>query len=191
MALRICFISSEVAPLAKTGGLADVAGALPRQLREQGHDIRIFMPLYSSIGTAALQIAAVPGAQNMELRLGNHRYGFSLLETQLPDSEVPLYLVHCPAAFDRPSIYTSAPDEYLRFLILQRAAIEGCQRLRFSPHVVHCNDWHTGLVPLMLKSIYAWDSLFSQTRTVMSIHNVGYQGIFDAGTIYDIGGDVR
>jgi len=191
MALRICFISSEVAPLAKTGGLADVAGALPRQLHEQGHDIRIFMPLYSSIGTAALQIAPVPGAQNIELRLGTHRYEFSLLETQLPDSEVTLYLVHCPAAFDRPSIYTYAPDEHLRFLILQRAAIEGCQRMRFGPHVVHCNDWHTGLVPMMLKSIYAWDALFAQTRTVMSIHNVGYQGIFPAGTAYDIGGDVR
>jgi starch synthase len=191
MALRICFISSEVAPLAKTGGLADVAGALPRQLREQGHDIRVFMPLYSSIGTAALQIAPVVGAQNIALRLGAHRYEFSLLETQLPDSDVPLYLVHCPAAYDRPTIYTSGPDEHLRFLVLQRAAIEACQQLQFAPHIVHCNDWHTGLVPMLLKAIYAWDALFARTRTVMSIHNVGYQGIFGAGTTFDIGGDVR
>jgi starch synthase len=191
MPLRICFISSEVAPLAKTGGLADVAGALPRQLHEQGHDVRVFMPLYSSIGTAALSMAPVETAQQVELRLGTHRYRYSLLGSRLPDSDVPLYLVHCPEAYDRPSIYTSAADEHLRFLILQRAALEGCQQLAFAPHIVHCNDWHTALVPMLLKSVYAWDSLFAATRTVLSIHNIGYQGIFDASTTYDVGGDVR
>jgi starch synthase len=190
MALRICFIASEVAPLAKTGGLADVAGALPRRLRDQGHDVRVFMPLYSSIGTAALQIAPLPGAQHIELRLGAHRYEYSVLQTQLPGSDVPLYLVHCPAVYDRASIYTSAGDEHLRFLVLQRAAIESCQHLAFAPQIMHCNDWHTGLVPILLKSVYAWDRMFAQTRTVMSIHNIGYQGVFDASTVHDIGGDV-
>lgn len=191
MPLRICFIASEVAPLAKTGGLADVAGSLPRHLHEQGHDIRMFMPLYSSIGTPTLRTTPVDGAQNVEARLGPHRYRYSLLETKLPGSNVPLYLVHCPEAYDRPSIYTSGPDEHLRFLILQRAALEGCQRLGFSPHIAHCNDWHTALVPMLLKSAYAWDSLFTGTRSVMSIHNIGYQGIFDAKTAYDAGGDIR
>src|SRR5262245_26483329 len=191
MALRICFIASEVAPLAKTGGLADVAGALPKQLREQGHDIRVFMPLYSSIGTPTLQMTPVEGAQNIEARLGTHLYRYSLLETTLPGSSVPLYLVHCPEAYDRPSLYTADPDEHLRFLILQRAALEGCQRLRFAPHIVHCNDWHTGLVPLLLKTAFAWDSLFAGTRSVMSIHNIGYQGIFDSSTAHDAGSDIR
>ena len=160
--MRICFVASEVAPLAKTGGLADVAGALPRHLHDQGHDIRVFMPFYSSIGTAALQMVPVEGAQNVELRLGAHLYRYSLLETQLPGSSVPLYLVHCPAVYDRPTIYTIGADEHLRFLVLQRAALDGCQRLKFSPHIVHCNDWHTALLPMLLKTLYAWDKRVSR-----------------------------
>lgn len=190
MGLSICFVASEVAPLAKTGGLADVSGALPRQLKAQGHDVRLFMPLYSSMGTAALQTAPVAGAQDSELQLGSHRYRYSLLAATLPESDVPLYLVHCPAAYDRPSIYTTAADEHLRFLVLQRAALDGCQRLGFAPQIVHCNDWHTALMPMLLKTVYAWDRLFDSARTVLTIHNIGYQGWFDASTTYDIGGNI-
>jgi starch synthase len=188
--MRICFVASEVTPLAKTGGLADVAGALPRHLRAQGHDVCVFMPLYSSIGTAALQTVPVESAQNVELRLGAHPYRYSLVASRLPDSDVPLYLVHCPAVYDRPTIYGNAGDEHLRFLVLQRAALEGCQRMQFAPHIVHCNDWHTALMPMLLKTLYAWDDLFRATRTVLSIHNIGYQGWFDASTTYDVGGNV-
>jgi starch synthase len=191
MPLRICFIASEVAPLAKTGGLADVAGALPRHVHAQGHDVRVFMPFYSSIGAAARGAAPVAAAQNVDLHLGAHHYRYSLLETTLPQSTAPIYLVHCPAAYDRQSIYTSASDEHLRFLILQRAALDGCQRLGFAPDVAHCNDWHTALTPLLLKSVYAWDRMFSATRSMLSIHNIGYQGVFGAGAINDVGGDVR
>lgn len=191
MPLKICFVASEIAPLAKTGGLADVAGVLPRHLLAQGHDVRVFMPLYSSMGNGALQSVPVETARHVPLALGPHRYWYTLLESRLPNSDVPLYLVHCPEVYDRASIYTSAVDEHLRFLVLQRAALEGCQRMQFAPDVVHCNDWHTALMPMMLKSIYAWDSLFAATRSVLSIHNIGYQGIFGAGTTYDVGGDVR
>ncbi len=188
--MRICFVASEVAPLAKTGGLADVAGALPRHLHAQGHDIRVIMPLYSSIGTAALEMLPVESAQNVELRLGAHLYRYSLFETRLPGSAVPLYLVHCPAVYDRSTIYTNAPDEHLRFIVLQRAALDCCQLLKFAPDIVHCNDWHTALLPMLLRTVYAWDNLFRATRTVLSIHNIGYQGWFDAATTYDLGGNV-
>jgi starch synthase len=189
--MKICFVASEVAPLAKTGGLADVAGALPRYLHGRGHDIRLFMPLYSSIGLSGLGAAHVDVAQDVPLQLGSHQYRFSLLEAQLPNSSVPIYLVHCPAAFDRASLYTSSADEHLRFLVLQRAALESCQRLAFAPEIIHCNDWHTALIPLLLRTAYAWDRLFERSRTVMSIHNIGYQGIFPSATMYDIGADVR
>jgi starch synthase len=149
------------------------------------------MPFYSSVGATARDAVPVPTAQNVDLHLGVHHYRYSLLETSLPDSTTPLFLVHCPAAYDRQSIYTSAPDEHLRFLILQRAALDGCQRLGFAPHIVHCNDWHTALTPLLLKSVYAWDGLFAATRSMLSIHNIGYQGVFGAGALYDVGGDVR
>ncbi len=189
--MRICFVASEIAPLAKTGGLADVAGALPRHLQALGHDIRLFMPLYSSIGLSALGASHVDVAQDVPLELGAHSYRFSLLEARLPGSTVPLYLVHCPAVFDRPSIYTTAADEHLRFLVLQRAALESCQRLQFAPDIVHCNDWHTALIPTLLKTAYAWDQLFARAKTVMSIHNIGYQGVFPAATMYDVGTDIR
>ncbi|MFO7304168.1 MAG: glycogen synthase [Gammaproteobacteria bacterium] len=189
--MRIAFIASEVAPLAKTGGLADVAGALPRQLHDFGHDVRVFMPLYASIGAGTSDAVALTNAQAVPLHLGPHFYRFSVLESRLPDSNIPLYFVHCPELYDRPSIYTQDVDEHLRFLLLQRAALETCQRLVFGPDIVHCNDWHTALLPLLLKSIYAWDRLFAGTRTVLTIHNVGYQGVFGSHTIDDVGGDVR
>lgn len=191
MPLKICFVASEIAPLAKTGGLADVAGVLPRQLQALGHDVRVFMPLYSSMSNGVLRDAPpVTTASNVPLALGPHRYSFTILESRLPNSSTPLYLVHCPEVYDRPSIYTSGVDEHLRFLVLQRAALDACQRMQFAPDILHCNDWHTALMPMMLKSVYAWDSLFAATRPVLSIHNIGYQGIFPAATTYDIGGDV-
>jgi starch synthase len=189
--MKICFLASEVAPLAKTGGLADVAGALPRYLLDRGHDIRVFMPLYSSIGLSGLGAAHVDVAQDVPLQLGFHQYRFSLLEARVPNSSVPIFLVHCPPAFDRPSLYTNSADEHLRFLVFQRAVLESCQRLAFAPDIIHCNDWHTALTPLLLRAAYAWDSLFARSRTVMSIHNIGYQGVFPAATMYDIGADVR
>lgn len=191
MPLKICFVASEIAPLAKTGGLADVAGVLPKQLHSLGHDVRVFMPLYSSMGNFASHATPLDTARHVPLALGPHRYWYTLLEARLPNSDVPLYLVHCPEVYDRPSIYTSGIDEHLRFMVLQRAALEGCQRMQFAPDVVHCNDWHTALIPMLLKSVYAWDGLFAATKSVLSIHNIGYQGIFDSSTIYDIGGEVR
>jgi starch synthase len=188
--MRICFVASEIAPLAKSGGLADVASALPQYLHAQGHDLRLFMPLYSSIGMAAVNAAALDNIQNVELRLGPHTYWFSLLQGTLPNTQVPVYLVHCPAAYDRPSLYTHGPDEHLRFLVLQRAVLESCQRMGFAPQIVHCNDWHTALLPALLKSLYAWDRLFEHSRTVMSIHNIGYQGDFPSSTTYDVGGSL-
>src|SRR4051812_11602674 len=129
MPMRICFVASEIAPLAKTGGLADVANALPQYLHSRGHDLRLFMPLYSSIGMGAVNATAIDNITDVELRLGPHTYWFSLLKGTLPNNGVPVYLVHCPAAFDRSSLYTQGPDEHLRFLVLQRAVLESCQRM--------------------------------------------------------------
>lgn len=183
MPLRICFVSSEVAPLAKTGGLADVSGALPRQLNALGHDVRIFMPLYSGIDRNKYSLHAVEGLRDIAMALGTLEFRFSLLKATLPDSKSPIYLIDCPAAFDRASLYTDGDDEHLRFLVLQRAALDSCQRLKFAPHILHCNDWHTALMPLMLKTHYAWDRLFADTKSLMSIHNIGYQGHFSSTTL--------
>jgi starch synthase len=183
MHLNICFVSSEVAPLAKTGGLADVAGALPRQLHALGHDVRVFMPLYSSVQRSLLALNVVAKVQDIPLKLGALEYRFSLVAGTLPDSRTLIYLVDCPEVFHRAQLYTTDHDEHLRFLILQRAVLDSCQRLNFAPHILHCNDWHASLLPMLLKTQYAWDKLFARTRSLLSIHNIGYQGLFGSNTL--------
>ncbi|MCE3284822.1 MAG: hypothetical protein K0R70_1078, partial [Steroidobacteraceae bacterium] len=102
--------------------------------------------------------------------------------------DVWVHLVDCPAVFDRPQIYSDAPDEHLRYLVLTRAALECCQRLGFPPDIVHCNDWHTAFAPLLLRTAYAWDRhVFGASRSVFTIHNIGYQGVFSAGAAADVG----
>jgi starch synthase len=187
MSLRICFIASEVAPLAKTGGLADVAGALTKYLSNAGHDVRTFMPLYRQVERQRLDICPVEFLRGITLQLGAQLLHYDVLTARLPDSNAMIYLVDSPALFDRDSIYGNAPDEHLRFILLTHAALQCCQRMGFAPQILHCNDWHTGLGPLLLRTTYAWDRLFGETRSLMSIHNIAYQGIFSAKLLADTG----
>ena len=185
--LRICFVSSEVTPFAKTGGLGDVSAALPRTLHRLGHDVRPFLPFYSQIDRDAHQILPVEFLEDLPLGLGGRTYHFSVYTTEIPRSGLPLYLVHCPALFDRPGLYGSGVDEAVRFALLTRAAIECCQRMGFAPDVFHANDWHAALLPLYLKTVYEWDDLFAGSRSVLTIHNIGYQGVFPAAAAQAVG----
>jgi len=185
--LKICLVSSELAPLAKTGGLADVSAALSAFLNRKGHDIRVVIPFYSAIDTESLVIARDPLLQNLSIRVGNHYLNYSIDTTTLPNTTLKIYLLRCPELYDRPGIYTGGSDEHLRFILLSRVAIEMCQHMGFAPDIFHCHDWHTALAPLFLKTHYAWDSLFENTRSVLTIHNIGYQGIFDAHILHDMG----
>ncbi|MEJ0098918.1 MAG: glycogen synthase [Pseudomonadota bacterium] len=185
--LNVCFIASEIAPLSKTGGLADVAGALAKYLHADGHDIRVFAPLYRQIDRSKLDIWPVDFLRDVPLQLGPHRLRFSVQATRLPGSAVTIYLIDMPALFERDRIYGNAPDEHLRFILLTHAAFLCCQRMAFAPHILHCNDWHTGFGPLLLKTVYAWDQLFQGTRSLMSIHNLAYQGVFGSNVSPDIG----
>jgi len=176
--LRIAFVTAELAPYAKTGGLADVSAALPRELHRLGHDVRVFMPFYSRVHDVARDVWPVEFLQEVGLALGPAHYRFSVSTAPLPDSDLRIYLVDCPAVYGRAAIYTNDGDEHLRFLVLQHAAIESCQRMGWSPDVFHLNDWQTALLPLLLRTRYRWDRLFERTRTLLTIHNLGYQGIF-------------
>lgn len=187
--MKITFVASEITPFAKTGGLADVAGALPHALYALGHDVRLFMPFYSSISGKHYDIKPVDSIQHVSLMLEPHHYEFSLFSATLPDSTLDVFLVDCPALYARPSLYTYDIDEHRRFLLLQRAVLESCQRMQFAPDIIHCNDWHTALLPLMLKTSYSWDRLFENTHSVFSIHNIAYQGQFSVLTLSDIGID--
>jgi starch synthase len=177
MPLKICFASAEVTPFAKAGGLADVSGALLKYLHADGHDVRLFMPGYSSIQRHELQIYPVDFLSNLTLMLGTHRYDFSVSTAQLPGSSAFVYLVDCPAAYHRPSLYTPDADEHRRFLLLTHAAFICCQRMAFAPQIMHFNDWHTAAGTLLMRATYGWDRLFQAARSVLTVHNIGYQGI--------------
>jgi starch synthase len=187
--LKICFAASEVAPFAKTGGLADVASALPARLNALGHDVRVFVPLHAQMETHGQTLTDLEEARNVEIDLGGRRMRFGVRVTTLPDTEVPVYLVDCPEMFDRSSVYTGGTDEPFRFTLFSRAIVEACQRLGWAPDVFHCNDWHTALVPLLLRSMYEWDSLFKDSRTLVTIHNIGYQGTFPREVLDELGLD--
>jgi starch synthase len=182
---RICFVTSEVVPFSKTGGLADVSGALPKYLTAAGLDVRIITPLYASIDRSGM--TPVDYAQDVPVRFDHETVHFSLYISTLPGSPAPVYFVDCGRMFGRSTIYTDHDDEYLRFAMLSRASLESCQRMGWSPDVIHCHDWQTALIPLLLRTQYAWDALFQRSRTMLTIHNIGYQGVFHSGVLDALG----
>ena len=186
MSSSVCLLSAEVAPLSKTGGLADVAGALAKHLAAAGHDVRLFTPLYASIDRSRFPMRPVDGLQDVPLQIGPHHYVFSVVTTGLPGSDALVYLVDCPVLFGRAAIYTTDPDEHLRFLAFTRAVLAACTGMQWSPQILHCNDWHTAFAPLFVKTLLEGEPLFARTRSVLTIHNIGYQGIFAATAIADL-----
>jgi starch synthase len=183
--MNILFVSSEVAPFAKTGGLGDVGAALPRQLHALGHAVRVFLPMYSRVQAPGRVFQEV--VPEMTFTLGPHTVRASIYSSPLPDSGMPIYFVRCPSLYDRPGIYGNAPDEHLRFAVLCWASLKTCQYLQFAPDIAHVNDWPTAILPLMLRSVFAWDKLFARTRTVLTIHNLGHQGTFPASVLPETG----
>lgn len=181
--MRVCFVTSECVPYAKTGGLADVAGSLPKALAEAGCEVKVVMPLYGSIRT--LDHGLVPSSDlgTMEVDLGGKQVPFSAWYGTLPDSEVDVHFIDCPHYYHRGELYTSDTDEAERFILLQHAAINLMQRYHWSPDIIHCNDWHTALLPVFMKEHYGWDGLFNGTASVLTIHNIGYQGRFDPSAL--------
>ena len=186
MPLKIFFVSSELAPLAKTGGLADVSYALTAYFQRMGHDTRVMLPLYDSIERGALELSPVSGQQNLQLELDGVNYVYSIFTAQLPDGGPEVHLLDCPGLYGGQTLY-GGDNEQIRFLLLSLAAIEMCRATGFAPDIFHCNDWHTALVPLYLKTRYAGDAVFGATRSVLTIHNIGYQGIFNSKVIAQAG----
>jgi starch synthase len=186
MSLRVAILASEATPLCKTGGLADVAGALAECLHADGHDARLFIPGYASIDRSRFVPQRVEGLQDVALGVGAHRYVFSVGTLTLPGSGVRVYLIDCPVLYGRPTLYTGDADEHLRFLAFTRAALMTCAALDWAPQIVHCNDWHTAFAPLFLRTHFAQQPAFAATRTVLTIHNIGYQGIFSAADAGDL-----
>jgi starch synthase len=184
--LKVLFIASEVAPFRKTGGLADVAGALPKALRQRGIDIRVVMPLYAGVRWAELE--PLDGSLGVPMYFGAARTGVRM--GRLPGSDVPIYFIEYNRFFDRPYLYgppgQAYPDNLERFTLFSRAALELCKALGFIPDVVHANDWQTGLVPAYLNTV-EWAQPLHGSASVFTIHNLAYQGNFDRGGMFITG----
>jgi starch synthase len=148
--------------------------------------VRVFTPCYGSIDRRAFAVQPVDGLTAIPLVVGPHEFVFSVLRAALPGG-APAFLIDCPALYGRPTIYTADPDEHVRFLAFTRAALIACQRSGWAPQVLHCNDWHTGFAPLYLRTVWETQPLFHGTRTLLTIHNIGYQGIFPAAQVADLG----
>lgn len=185
--MNVCYVASEVVPYAKTGGLADVSGALPKYIARAGHDVRVFMPAYKSIEWTKNEIALIPGLERIALELGGESIVYSVASAVLPKSNVRVYFIDCPRFYHRDTIYTDSADEHMRFALLCRATLDVCQRMAWAPDVFHCHDWQTALIPFLLRTQYAWDRLFQRSKTILTIHNIGYQGIFPVSAIDALG----
>ncbi len=185
--LRILQLAAEVTPFAKTGGLGDVAAGLSRFLSRAGHDVRIFLPYYPQLAAEEERYVPVDFIRDVPVRLGPHRFTYTARTALLPGSEVSVYFIDCPALFGRGGIYHGDRDDSLRFALLTVAAFECAQRMGWAPDVVHCHDWHTALAPVYLKVFFGWDQLFQRTRTLLTIHNLGFQGVVDVSRLNDLG----
>ena len=181
--MKIAFAVTECVPYVKTGGLADVAGALPKALAKLGCQLKLFLPLYQSIDPRAHKLARVPELQGLTQRVGERTISFDVWRGKLPRTQVHVFFVDCPHYYHRPHPYTEDPDEDERFILFQHAVVRILQRTQWRPDILHCNDWQTALLPAFLKKVYHWDRLFTRTATLLTIHNIGYQGCFEKESV--------
>src|SRR3989339_77496 len=164
--MKILYISPEVVPLAKTGGLADVAGALPKALRNIGHDIRVIMPFY--------KMTNVPGPKREVMTIKVNGETVEIFETKLPDTEVTVYLVAHDRFFgSRDCLYqvkgVDYPDNLERFALFCQVILPFCQALPWKPDILHGNDWQSALAIAYLKTLFKADPFFARTASVYSI----------------------
>ncbi len=185
--LKILFVTSEVVPFVKTGGLADVSSALPQRLSEMGHEVRIVVPKYGAVDDRKFKIHEVVRLKDLKIQIGDKEVTFSLKSCFLPGQKVrvQIYFLDNHEYFgSRNSLYTDPltgenfSDNDERFILLSRSVFELISKLGWIPDIIHCNDWQCGLIPAYLRTIYKDEEQFSQFKTLFTIHNLAYQGEF-------------
>lgn len=179
--VKVLFVAAEAVPFAKTGGLADVAGSLPKQLRNQGADVRVIMPKYSSIPAQYREQLTLKHRTTVTVGWRQQYCGVEALEHE----GVPVYFIDNEAYFKRSGLY-GYYDDAERFAYFCRAVLEVLPHLDFVPDVIHCNDWHTGMVSVLLNAHYRHDPHYQHIRTIFTIHNLRYQGVFAKEILPDL-----
>lgn len=183
--IKILFLSAEVAPLAKVGGLGDVAGALPKALAALGVDIRLCLPLYGFIDKRIYQIKKIK--TNIEIPFNNGQQKLNLWQTFLPNTKIPVYLIEHSYFVSKKiyqtkrlinkNKYSRGQTDINRFSFFTRASLEAAKIINFQPDVVHANDWHAGLVADFVATLKETDNFFKKSKTLFTIHNLANQGL--------------
>lgn len=177
--MKILFASSEVNPFAKTGGLADVSSSLPVALASLGHQVITVMPMYRSVTEKTIKLKQLE--EFLEIPFRGRPLKAKVFYSEL-ENGLLVYFIKRDEFYDRSMLYSTAEGDYFdnadRFIFFCRAILLLAGMIDFQPDIIHCNEWQTGLLPAYLKAIYRDDPFFRQTRTVFTIHNLAYQGIF-------------
>jgi len=178
--VNILFATAEAVPFCKTGGLGDVCGSLPRELAKLGHRSTVILPAFRQVFESGVEIE--PTGVTFQIPIGQKRVQGQFLRSQLPDSDVPVYLIEQSDYYDRPQLYGEDGEEYRdnceRFTFFSRAVLEAIVKLDLGTDLLHCHDWCTGLIPAYLKTLYSDRAPFDQIASLYTIHNLAYQGNF-------------
>ncbi len=188
--LNVLFVSSEVDPFAKTGGLADVSSALPQAIRSLDHEVRVMLPRYGVINERKAHLHEMLRLKEIEVPVGGKKHLAGVKSSFLTSShaKVQVYFLDNQHFFGRHGLYVH-PDTHKdyqdndeRFIFFCRGVLEVLKKLGWAPDIIHCNDWPTGLIPAYLKTLYHNDPFYAETRSVFTIHNMAYQGVFPASS---------
>ncbi|HOJ88385.1 MAG TPA: glycogen/starch synthase [Pseudothermotoga sp.] len=178
--MKVAMVAYEVYPFAKVGGLADVVGSLPRVIEKQGVKVSVFMPFHKVVqqNCAKLGLEIEPVAKSIQVPNLQTSEKFDLYRSRMPDSNSVVYFIANDYYFSSPNVY-EGPDLAEQSIFFSNASLEAMKYLSENFDLVHAHDWQTGLIPVYLRTLYRTDPFFSKTAAVFTIHNLGYQGIFN------------
>lgn len=186
---KILIAASEAVPFAKVGGLADVVGTLPGAMEKVGAEVRIVIPLYKSIDQKKFKMKKV--GETFQVPMAGEMVEVSVKSTKISGTKITAYFIECDKYFGREGIYeedgVSYEDNDERFALFSRAVLEMLPIIGYKPDVIHCNDWHTGLIPTYLKVVYGNSDFHKDIASVMTIHNIAHQGVFPPVTMEKAG----
>jgi len=193
--LKILMVFSEVTPFSRDGDLGDVGEALPKVLKEMGHDVRVITPQYRVTNERKYILRDVIRLQNIEVPFGKKTVRINVKSAFLPNSKVQVYFINYKPFFFRDGLYADVKngkeysDNDKRFILFSKGILETLIKLQWQPDVIHCHDWQTGLVPFFLKEVYKDNPFFSRTFSLLTVHNFAFQGNFDSSCVQDMGLD--